>query len=130
MLNFKENDFYHLNEEFNTNVLGLLKIKGFCPYEYWDSFEKIKEGLHSKDNFYNTLTNCEINDKNFEHIFNIQDAFKMNILRDYHDLYSKVYVLLLACIFETFRKESINSFELDPAHYLSTLGFIWDTMLR
>ena len=33
-------------------------------------------------------------------------------------------------VFETFRKESINSFELDHAHYLSTHGYSWDTMLR
>ena len=37
---------------------------------------------------------------------------------DYHDWYLKVGVLLLACVFETSRNESIKSFELDPAHYL------------
>ena len=31
---------------------------------------------------------------------------------------------------ETVRKESTNSFELDPAHYLSTPGYSWDGMLR
>ena len=35
----------------------------------------------------------------------------------------KVYILLLACVFETFRKESMNSFELDPTHYLSISGY-------
>ena len=50
-------------------------------------------------------------------------------MKDYHDLYLKVDVLLLACGFEIFRKESMNSFELDFAHYLSTLGYSWDAML-
>ena len=36
----------------------------------------------------------------------------------------------MACVFETFQKESINSFEVDPAHYLFTLGFSSDAMLR
>ena len=53
----------------------------------------------------------------------------MNTIKDYHDLYLKVDVLLLACGFETFRKESMNSFELDFAHYLSTLGYSWDAIL-
>ena len=56
-------------------------------------------------------------------------SFIMNTMKDYHDLYLKVDVLLLACGFETFRKESMNSFELDFAHYLSTLGYSWDAML-
>ena len=50
-------------------------------------------------------------------------------MKDCHDSYLKVDVLLLACGFETFRKESMNSFELDFAHYLSTLGYSWDAML-
>ena len=45
-------------------------------------------------------------------------------------LYSKVDVLLLACVFETFRKESIKSFELHPVHYLYTPGYNWDVMKR
>ena len=53
----------------------------------------------------------------------------MNTMKDYHDLYLKVDVLLLACGFEIFRKESMNSIELDFAHYLSTLGYSWDAML-
>ena len=57
-------------------------------------------------------------------------AFKMNTMKEYHDLYWKVDVLLLGCVFETFRKESINFSELDPAYYLSTLGYSWDAMLR
>ena len=55
----------------------------------------------------------------------------------YHEHYERlsqfclrVDVLLLACEFETFRKESMNSFELDFANYLSTLGYSWDAMLR
>ena len=54
----------------------------------------------------------------------------MNNMKDYHGLYLKVDVLLLVCVFETFRTESINCFDLDPARYLSTLGYEWDAMLR
>ena len=54
----------------------------------------------------------------------------MNTKKDYHDLYLKVNVLLLACIFETFRKEFINFFELNSANYLSISGYSWDAMVR
>ena len=36
----------------------------------------------------------------------------------------------MACGFETITKKFTNSFELDSVHYLSTLGYSWDTMLR
>ena len=48
----------------------------------------------------------------------------------YHDLYLKVDVLVLGCGLQTFREESINYFELDSDHYLSTPGYTWDVMKR
>ena len=43
--------------------------KTIFPYGYLDSFEKIKKGLPSKEKFYNTLTNRNINDKNYDMLF-------------------------------------------------------------
>ena len=54
----------------------------------------------------------------------------MSTMRGYHDLYPKVDVLLLACFFETFTKESIHFVALDRAHFLSSIAYIWDMMLR
>ena len=54
----------------------------------------------------------------------------MNTVEDYHDLYLKIDVLLLISVFKTFRKESINYFELDPGYYLSTPDCSWNTVLR
>ena len=45
-------------------------------------------------------------------------------------MYLKVDVPLLGCVFEASRSKSMGSFELDPAHYLSTSGYSWDAMLR
>ena len=39
-------------------------------------------------------------------------------MKTYYDLYLNVDPLLLADAFENCRKESINYFELNPAHYL------------
>ena len=47
----------------------------------------------------------------------------MNTMKYFHDLHMKTDVLLLACMCETFRKESINLFELDPAHKFFTPGY-------
>ena len=45
-------------------------------------------------------------------------------------MWLKFEILLLICVFETLRKESINLFELDCAHYLSNPGYSWNAMLR
>ena len=60
-----------------------------------------------------------IKTKQFEKLFN-----------ENYDRSSWFDVLLLVCVFETFRKESINLFELNCAHYFSTPGYSWNPMLR
>ena len=93
------------------------------PFDYCDSFAKFKEDLPTKNKFYDTLTNKEISDKNYEHVLNVRKFFNMNTMKKYHDLYLKVDVLLQDCVLEALRIESINSFALDPALYLSTFGY-------
>ena len=62
----EENDFYHLSEEFEVDILDLVGTA-----LSWDSFVKFK-GLPTKDKFYNSLINCAICDKIYEQVRNIQ----------------------------------------------------------
>ena len=45
-------------------------------------------------------------------------------------LYLTVDILLLTYVFETFRKESADSFKLDLLHYISTPGYSVDAMKK
>ena len=54
----------------------------------------------------------------------------MKTMKDYHDLYLKCDVLLLADVFEKFRNNSLKNYGLCPSHYLSTTGLSWDAMLK
>ena len=76
------------------------------------------------------MANRAIIDKCYEHVLTYWNAFKKKTMKDFYNLYLKVDVLLLVCVFETLKEEFIDSFELDPAHYLSTVGSSWDVMLR
>ena len=49
---------------------------------------------------------------------------------DNHDLYLKSDILILADVFENFRKTGKEYYNLDPAHYFSCPGFAWDAMLK
>ena len=56
--------------------------------------------------------------------------FKLNNLGDYHDLYVQSDTLLLADVFENFRKACIKTYELDPAHFISLPGLAWQACLK
>ena len=49
---------------------------------------------------------------------------------DYHDLYLKTDVLLLADAFENFRTTCYSYYQLDPACYLSAPSLAYDAMLK
>ena len=49
--------------------------------------------------------------------------------KDYHDLYLRTDVLLLADVFENFRQTCYNCYKLDPANYLTAPSLAWDAML-
>ena len=51
-------------------------------------------------------------------------------MKDFHDLYLKCDVLLLANVFEKVRNNSLKNYGLCPSHYLSTAPLSWDAMLN
>ena len=56
--------------------------------------------------------------------------FTMNTMGDYHDLYLKADVFLLVDVFEKFINTCLEYYGLDPCHYFSSPGIIWDAMLK
>ena len=95
-----------------------------------NNFEKFKEELPSKKKFYSSLTDRKISDKEYEHVLNVWKKIEMKAVKDYHNLYLKCDVLLLADVFEKFRNNSLKNYGLCPSHYLSAPGLSWDAMLK
>ena len=57
--NLNDGDFKYLSEKFSGEKLELVKKKGICPYEYFDSFEKFKEStLPDIDKFFSSSRDC------------------------------------------------------------------------
>ena len=55
---------------------------------------------------------------------------KVNTMGDYHDLYLRTDVLLLADVLEKFIGTCLEYYGLDPCHYFSSPGLSWDAMLK
>ena len=50
-----KDEFKYLNKELHSYVLGLVKQKGFYPYEYISGFENFIGRLPIKEKFYSSL---------------------------------------------------------------------------
>ena len=123
-------DFKYLSQDFDNNVLDLVKQKGFYPYEYMSDFEKFEEELPSKENFYSSLTGKKISDKEYDHVPKVWNTFQMKTMKDYHDSYLKGDILLLANVFGKFRNSSLKNYGLCPSYYLSTPALSCDAILN
>ena len=129
--NLPEDDFINLGLYYAGDKFNLLARKGVYPYEYMDSLEKLKETkLPPKEAFYSRLNDGGISDEDYAHAQKVWKMFKMEYFKDYHELYNKVDVLLLADVFENFRNICLENYELDPAHYHTAPGLAWDTALK
>ncbi|XP_072023065.1 uncharacterized protein [Amphiura filiformis] len=109
----------------------LLVRKGVYPYDHVNSLEKLQETrLPLKEAFYSKLIEEEISDEDYQHAQKVWNAFDMKTMREYHDLYLKSDVLLLADVFENFRKVCLENYELDPLWYYTAPGLAYDAMLK
>ena len=129
--NLSNNNFKYFSEEFSGKFLELVKGKGVYPYEYMNSFKMFSEDkLPDKCEIFNSLKDGCINEKDYQSANNVWNEFNMKTMGDYHDLYLKIDVLLLADIFEKFIKTYLNYYGLDACHYFSSPGLSWDAMLK
>ena len=109
----------------------LLLRKGVYPYEYMDSWERFTDTqLPPKASFYSKLIGKHIKDEDYTHAQNVWKTFDCQNMGDYCDLYCRTDVLLLADVFETFRKTCMKHYSLDPAHYFTSPGLSWDALLK
>ena len=58
------------------------------------------------------------------------EEFECKTFGEYHDLYLKTDVCLLADVFENFTSICLQQYGLDPAHYFSSPGLSWDALLK
>ena len=94
----------------------------------WRRFSEAK--LPDKEKFYSKLNDEHITDQEYAHAQTVWETFECKTLGDYHDLYVKTDVALLADVFENFRNLCQGQYGLDPAHYHTSPGLSWDALLK
>ena len=86
----------------------------------WGKFNETS--LSQKKEFYSKLIMEDITDADYMHTKRVCEDFEIKHLGEYHDLCLKSDTLLLADVFENFRKMYLKVYELYPAKFLLAPG--------
>ena len=109
----------------------LMLRKSVYPYEYMDSFSRFDETeLPSQEMFYRNLKLCGISKNDYTHAQKVWEKCGYCDLGDYYDLYLCSDALLLADVFEGFRDVCKDIYGLDPAHFYTAPGLVWQAALK
>ena len=128
--NLPKESFKYTSQLYMGKELDLMTRKGVYPYDFMDSFDKFNTGLPAKEDFYSIMNDEHITDDDYKHAQTVWKTFKLDNMGEYHNLYLKTDVLLLADVFENFRKTCLQYYKLDPCHYFTSPGLSWDAMLK
>ena len=71
-----------------------------------------------------------INECDYEHAQKVWRAFNLKDLGEYHNLYLKTDVILLANVFEAFRDTCLEYYRLNLAHFYTSPGVVWQACLK
>ena len=118
-------------EDYSELQYSLLTRKGVYPYEYinsWDRFNEIH--LPPISVFHSNLNMSLISENDYQYAQRVWKEFGIHNLGDYHDLYLRTDVVLLANVFEAFRDTCLKHYKLDPAHFYKSPGLAWRACLK
>ena len=118
-------------EDYSKLQYNLLTRKGVYPYEYvssWDKFEETQ--LPPIEAFYSNFNMSNVSEGDYEHVQRVWKEFRIRSLGEYHDLYLRTDVILLANVFEAFRDTCLEHYSLNPAHFYTSPGLAWKACLK
>ena len=118
-------------EDYSELQYDLLTRKKVYPYEYinsWDRFEETQ--LPPISAIYSNLNMSSISEEDYQHAQRFWKEFRIRNLGDYHDLYLRMDVVLLANVFEAFRDTCLKHYKLDPARFYTSPGLAWCACLK
>ena len=66
----------------------------------------------------------------YDHARAVWGAAQCKTSGDYHDLYLRLDVSLIADLFESFRRIARKTYRFDPAHFYTLPGFSWRALFK
>ena len=111
--------------------MELLERKGVFCYDYVDSFARLDElALPLREAFFNKLGCVECSEADYAHAQHVFANFQCESLKDYLMLYLLSDICLLADVFQMFRNNSLEEYQLDPAYFVNAPQLAWNALLK
>ncbi|KAJ4437396.1 hypothetical protein ANN_17540 [Periplaneta americana] len=109
----------------------LVSRKGVFPYDYLTTSHRLEDNcLPPKEKFFSKLNNEHITEKDYNHAKCVWEAFNIQTLGEYSDLYLKSDILILTDVFENFREMCMTTYDLDCMYYYTVPGLAYSAMLK
>lgn len=128
------NHNYDILKQTYLNDFNLYQIlhKGFFPYEYCTSYEKMLETvrLPPLKAFKSVISETTISHEDYKFAKQMWKQFQCKNLVDYCELYCKIDTILLAEVYIAFRNKMFSFTNLEPSFYISLPAFSFDSMLK
>lgn len=113
---FREN-----NKEWKPEYIELLTRKEPMFYNLIKSYNSLStKGIPKQEDIFDDLSLLPMNDEDYQCMSKIFETFSIQTWGEYYTLYNLLDTTLLADVFEQFRDSCLQSFTLDPAHFLTT----------
>ena len=106
-------------EDYSELQYDLLTRKRIYPYEYmssWDRFDETQ--LPPIEAFYSKLNKSSIGSDDYQHAQKVWKEFRIHNLGDYHDLFLRTDVVLLANVYEAFRETCLKALQTRSSAFL------------
>ena len=118
-------------EEYSENQYKLLIRKGIYHYEYmtdWDKFKETK--LPPREAFYSKLNMAGVREEDYEHARRVWKEFGLKDLGEYHDLYLKTDVILLANVLRGIQESLFKELWIGPSSLLYSSWISLESLLK
>ena len=118
-------------KDYSELQYDLLTRKGVYPYEYVNSWDRFNEThLPPISAFHSNLNMSSISEEDYQHAQQVWKEFGIHNLGDYHDLYLRADLVLLANVYEAFRDTCLKHYKLDPVHFYTSPFLAWKACLK
>ncbi|XP_040071190.2 uncharacterized protein LOC120843819 [Ixodes scapularis] len=115
----KTEHFCCLRQSFPEHVDLLAHKEVFC-YDFITGFESYEgQSLPPRQSFFNKLAGIRVCEEDYEHAQVVFGTFGLKNLGKYSDLYLKTDCLLLADVFQNFRRWTLETYDIEALHFVS-----------